>query len=146
MTKLVPLAALVLAACSQQPPAAAKNGNAVGSIGAPQAEVATAPTAAAVPVAMATAPSGLAGRWIGVEGMYLVVTPGAGDRVALEMQWSLDEKGTFAGRRVGDGIAFTRNNTLETLKPSDGNATGLKYLAGKKDCLTVKPGEGYCRS
>ena len=54
--------------------------------------------------------------------------------------------GREPGRRVGDGIAFTRNNTLETLKPSDGKVTGLKYLAGKKDCLTVSPGEGYCRS
>ena len=30
-------------------------------------------------------------------------------------------------------------------EPTDGDATGLKYLAGKKDCLTVEPGEGYCR-
>ena len=145
MIKLVLLPAMMLAACGQQPPAAAENGSKVGSIGAPQVAVAKAPTTPAAPVAMASAPSGLAGRWVGVEGMYLVVTPGAGDRVDLEMQWSLDDQGKFEGRRVGDGIAFTRNGTLETLKPSDGNATGLKYLAGKKDCLTVKPGEGYCR-
>jgi hypothetical protein len=33
----------------------------------------------------------------------------------------------------------------EARSVTNGDATGLKYLAGKTDCLTVKSGEGYCR-
>ena len=28
---------------------------------------------------------------------------------------------------------------------TDGDATGMKWLAGKARCLTVRVGEGYCR-
>ena len=38
-----------------------------------------------------------------------------------------------------------RNGVAETAVPGNGDAAGLKYLAGKQDCLVVKPGEGYCR-
>jgi hypothetical protein len=87
------------------------------------------------------------GRWRGVEGLNLVVSPRAGsdDSVSLAMQWSLDDKGTYAGKVTAEGIAFERNGARQVLRPSDGAATGLKYLDGKKDCLTVTPGEGYCR-
>ncbi|KTW13664.1 hypothetical protein [Sphingomonas sanguinis] len=86
------------------------------------------------------------GRYIGVEGMFLTIkhaaTPG---RYRMEMQWDLDHKGEFRGEQVGDTIVFERNGVRETLRPTNGDATGLKYLAGKTDCLTVKPGEGYCK-
>lgn len=86
------------------------------------------------------------GRWTGVEGMYLVVakdkTPGS---YTLEMQYDLDHKATTTGRAQGDTIVFTRDGKPEALKPTDGNGTGLKYLVGKKECLRVKDGEGYCR-
>lgn len=86
------------------------------------------------------------GRWTGVEGTYLVVRAGDGvGRYTLEMQYTLDDTGTFAGTGNADGIAFTRPDGNHQLRHTDGNATGLKYLAGKKDCLTVKTGEGYCR-
>ena len=49
------------------------------------------------------------------------------------------------GSVTAEGLRFMRNGVAETAVPSDGDATGLKYLAGKQDCLTVKPGEGYCR-
>lgn len=84
------------------------------------------------------------GRWIGVEGMFLNVTKRDGG-VKLEMQWDLDHKGSFDGTITAEGIAFTRDGKDLVLKPTDGDATGLKYLAGKKDCLTVASGEGYCR-
>lgn len=86
------------------------------------------------------------GRWTGVEGTYLVVRKGDGiGRYTLEMQYTLDDSGTFAGTANADGIAFTRPDGAQQLRHTDGAATGLKYLAGKKDCLTVKTGEGYCR-
>ena len=89
----------------------------------------------------------LTGRWTGVEGMYLAVTPKAQTgQYTLEMQYDLDHKVTVDGRDApGGGIAFTRDGEELVLRPSDGAATGLKYLAEKTDCLTVAQGEGYCR-
>jgi hypothetical protein len=88
----------------------------------------------------------LAGRWTGVEGMYLVVRPaGVAGRYKLEMQWDLDHKGRFDGVAEDGGIAFTRDGVKQMLRSSDGSDTGLKYLADKNDCLFVKAGEGYCR-
>jgi hypothetical protein len=69
--------------------------------------------------------------------------PGGG--VTLDMQWDLDHKGRFDGSVTAEGLRFMRDGVAETAVRTDGDATGLKYLAGKKDCLTVKPGEGYCR-
>lgn len=92
------------------------------------------------------APADPVGRWTGVEGTYLIVKRGARPGTyRLTMQWSLDDKGSFDGVARGDTIEFDRGATRETLRPTNGDATGLKYLAGKKDCLTVKVGEGYCR-
>ncbi|KQM87319.1 hypothetical protein ASE67_06265 [Sphingomonas sp. Leaf23] len=102
-------------------------------------------TAAAAATAAAEATRYL-GRWIGVEGMYLNVTqaatPGA---VTLEMQYDLDNKGQYTGTVTPEGIRFKRGADTLLLRPSNGDATGLKWLAGKKDCLTVASGEGYCR-
>lgn len=88
------------------------------------------------------------GRWRGVEGLNLVIAKdakkGAGHYM-LTQQYTLDDKGVFAGTAVGDVIQFHRPDGDRTLRETDGAATGLKYLATKKDCLTVKPGEGYCR-
>ena len=85
------------------------------------------------------------GRWTGVEGMYLVVASKPGGGVTLDMQWDLDNKGTFDGSVTAEGLRFMRNGVAESAVHTDGDATGLKYLAGKQDCLTVKSGEGYCR-
>ena len=53
--------------------------------------------------------------------------------------------GAKQGVGTSAGIAFTRPDGKQLLRASDGDATGLKWLAGKKDCLKVKDGEGYCR-
>lgn len=86
------------------------------------------------------------GRWTGVEGMFLDVTSGgAPGRYRLTMQYDLDHRGTFAAQQNGAALMFERNGRPLVLRPTDGAATGLRYLAGKRDCLTVAPGEGYCR-
>ncbi len=88
------------------------------------------------------------GRWRGVEGLNLVIAKDAkkGEgSYTLTDQYTLDAKGVFAGHAVGDTIQFTRPDGDQVLRATDGMATGLKYLATKKDCLTVKPTEGYCR-
>jgi len=130
-------AMLALIACSGPAPDTSSDGN-MTSVGSVERKV-TAPR----PVA-----PDYTGRWIGVEGMVLDIAPaptGAPGRYTLTMQWDLDNKGSFDGVAAGDTIAFDRNGIRETLRPTNGAATGLKYLAGKTDCLTVKPGEGYCR-
>jgi hypothetical protein len=57
----------------------------------------------------------------------------------------LDSARTFAGAATGDQVDFERDGIKESLRATDGNTTGMKWLAGKADCLTVKTGEGYCR-
>ncbi len=106
------------------------------------------PTPTPTATASATATPGAdhyLGRWTGVEGMYLVVSDPAQGDVKLEMQYDLDNKGDYTGTVTPEGIRFQRGTETLTLRPTDGDATGLKWLAGRKDCLTVKPGEGYCR-
>jgi hypothetical protein len=123
---------ILFAACStpKEPPAAAPPSSST----TPAAPTASRPDAS------------FAGRYRGVEGMYLVVAPpDAAGRTKLEMQYDLDHKGTFDGTTTSEGISFVRDGKTEVLRPSDGDKTGLKYLAGKKDCLTVREGEGYCR-
>jgi len=89
------------------------------------------------------------GKWIGVEGLVLTIEkdPAGPGRYRLTNTYSLDQgaTGTFAGVASEDGINFTRPDGARVLRASDGAATGLKYLDGKKDCLTVTVGEGYCR-
>lgn len=93
-------------------------------------------------------PAQWVGRWVGVEGMYLDIQPDAArgpGAFTLEMQYSLDDSGTFPGDAVGNGIRFTRPDGTFLLTATDGEATGLRYLLEKQDCLTVTTGEGYCR-
>lgn len=85
------------------------------------------------------------GRWIGVEGLVLDIQPGGRrGRYALSVTL-LDGTGRYEGRADGDVIRFVRDGAQETIRKTDGAATGLKYLAEKKDCLTIKEGEGFCR-
>lgn len=114
------------------------------------ADTDTRPSPSATPSARATTTSAVdpfAGRWTGVEGMYLAATPtGAPGRYTLDMRYDLDHRTTLPGRRTDEGIAFTRNGEQLVLTRGTGAQTGLKYLAGKQDCLIVSSGEGYCRA
>ena len=145
MKTVILLAGLALAACSGPAPDTRSDGN-MTSAGAIDNSVLSDPSPAANAAQAAAATVDYAGRWIGVEGMYLnIASAGAPGRYRLDMQWDLDNKGKFDGVATGDTIAFDRGGVRETLRPTNGDATGLKYLFGKTDCLTVKPGEGYCR-
>jgi len=133
MKALTLLATVALAACSGPAPDTSGDGN-MTSAGSIERKTTT------------SAPRDYTGRWIGVEGMVLdIAHAGAPGHYDLTMQWDLDHKGNFDGTANGRTITFIRNDIPETLRPTDGDATGLKYLSGKTDCLTVKPGEGYCR-
>lgn len=106
-----------------------------------EADVAASP----VPAAVSHRFAAWTGKWVGVEGMYAVVTLAEPGRYRLEMQSDLDTKGSYDGADSAAGIAFTRGDEAVTLRAGSGDDTGLKYLAGKNDCLVVSPGEGYCR-
>lgn len=86
-----------------------------------------------------------AGKWIGPEGMYVQITPTGVGVYDLEMQSDLDTKGTYKGREADGGISFQRGGEDMLLRAATGDQTGLKYLAGKPNCLMVKSGEGYCK-
>lgn len=150
MKQSAPLAlaiALSLAACNGAPPSTTANSMTSAGATEPAADNIAAPAATPRPApSTATASRDYAGRWIGVEGTYLNVTPTGPNTASLEMQYDLDNKGTYPAIVTPEGLRFTRNGETLLLRPSDGDATGLKWLAGKRDCLTVKSGEGYCRA
>lgn len=148
-------AVATLAACSDRQPAAdtpapneAKAVDATPVEPAPVVDDADASPAPVTPPATpdtAKVEADYLGRWTGVEGMYLVVAAKPGGGVTLDMQWDLDNKGKFDGSVTAEGLRFMRNGVAENAVHTDGDATGLKHLAGKQDCLTVKSGEGYCK-
>lgn len=85
------------------------------------------------------------GRWIGVEGLTLDIQPG-GKRGRYGLTVTLlDGTSSYVGRADGASIRFTRDGIEEVIRHTNGLATGLKYLAEKRDCLTIKEGEGFCR-
>jgi hypothetical protein len=83
------------------------------------------------------------GRWNGPEGTYLEVA-GAGGVYEITVK-DLDAARTFRGVAAGDRIELERDGATESLRATDGDETGMKWLAGKTNCLTIKPGEGFCR-
>lgn len=150
MTALVALAAL--GACGTvEPTESIPNGTVDTSVIDAMANETPVPANAidsAITPVEAVNPADWVGRWTGVEGMYLDIQPDAArgnGAFTLEMQYSLDDQGTFPGDAVGNGIRFTRPDGTFLLTATDGEATGLKYLLEKQDCLTVTTGEGYCR-
>jgi hypothetical protein len=158
MNRIALLALTVsLAACNGAPPSIAANSMTSAGATEPAADNIAAATAETPTPAPTSAPSAEAttetartysGRWIGVEGMYLDVTPTGATTATLKMRWGLDAdmEGRFPASVTRDGLRFTRDGETLLLRPSDGDATGLKWLAGKKDCLTVATDEGYCRA
>lgn len=105
------------------------------------------PEPPAAPASTVPAPSALhgwLGRWTGVEGTYLqlVALPDAKIQVIVK---NLDGERSFEGVSGEQQIVFERDGVQEKIVATDGKATGMKWLADKTRCLTIKPGEGYCR-
>lgn len=139
------LLALCTGACSDgaQDDAAAPSGD----ISAIDVE-GTGETGASAPATQPVLRDEWVGRWIGVEGLNLTIAKGAeAGHYQLDMQYGTDADmaGSYDGVGTADGIAFTRPDGTQLLRAASGDETGLKYLAGKTDCLKVKDGEGYCR-
>jgi hypothetical protein len=83
------------------------------------------------------------GRWTGPEGTFLEIRKDQ-DRYSVTIQ-DLDGPSTFDGVAVADGIQFVRDGKRELLHATDGPGTGMKWLQDEENCLTVSPGEGFCR-
>jgi hypothetical protein len=83
------------------------------------------------------------GQWNGPEGTFLRLEGGKG-RYKITIQ-DLDGPRTYQGTTVGAQIQFDRNGETESIRATSGPETGMKWLIDKADCLTVQPGEGYCR-
>ena len=85
------------------------------------------------------------GRWIGVEGLALDIQPGDAPGDYNLMIARLDATDDYPAKADGDVIRFERAGVSETIRKATGAQTGLKWLAGKQDCLMIKSGEGFCR-
>lgn len=83
------------------------------------------------------------GQWTGPEGTFLRLE-GANGTYTITIQ-DLDGPKTYRGIAAGDLIEFERNGVKEVLHPTNGIDTGMKWLSDKSVCLTVRPGEGFCR-
>jgi len=86
---------------------------------------------------------GWVGKWQGPEGTSLEI---AKQEVGYEVTvTNLDGPRSFHGVAADEVLEFERDGVLRALRAGDGAATGMKWLADRKDCLVVKQGEGYCR-
>jgi hypothetical protein len=83
------------------------------------------------------------GRWDGPEGTFLRLD-GRNGRYTVTIQ-NLDGPRTFDGVAADEHVRFDRDGAQESLRATNGAGTGMKWLSDKTDCLTVRPGEGYCR-
>lgn len=129
--------ALSLTACSRDPAPSS------GSAPKPEASVGASSASAPPPAGLAPLTDGWLGQWNGPEGTFLRITGGRG-RYELTLQ-DLDGPRHYSGRAVDGHIEFERQGRTETIRATDGRATGMKWLDGKQNCLTVRSGEGYCR-
>lgn len=96
------------------------------------------------PAAVAdSVPEAWMGRWTGPEGTLLDLSRSGG--VYTVKITSLDGPATYEGKGVGDHIEFQRDGKLETIRATNGQETGMKWLAEKTNCLTIRQSEGFCR-
>ena len=132
---------LSLSACRAPAPPAVPSAPVVPE--APTAAATDVATPPAAPAPLAPAAASWVGKWIGPEGTFLEVTETDG-AYKLTIQ-TLDGPTTYDAVAVEDRIEFQRNGVLETIRATGGAETGMKWLLDKKDCLTIKTGEGFCR-
>lgn len=83
------------------------------------------------------------GQWTGPEGTFLRIEGGQG-KYQITIR-DLDASRIYTGMSDGTTIRFDRNGVKESIHATNGEQTGMKWLQGKTNCLTVREGEGYCR-
>ncbi|HEY1099440.1 MAG TPA: hypothetical protein VGF99_10950, partial [Myxococcota bacterium] len=108
-------------------------------VAAPTPKAPDAPKAEALPT------DAWLGKWVGVEGLALVIDKGPGGPGNYKLTISsMDGTTSHAGVADVDRIRFERNGT-EYIRAGKGTDTGLKWLADKNNCLIIKEAEGFCR-
>ena len=83
------------------------------------------------------------GQWNGPEGTFLRLEGGKGS-YDITIQ-DLDGPRIYQGTAAGAQIQFDRNGEQASIRATGGKETEMKWLRDKSNCLTIKPGEGYCR-
>ncbi len=83
------------------------------------------------------------GQWNGPEGTFLRLAGGKGI-YEITIQ-NLDGPRIYKGSAVDGQIRFYRGGVEESIHATNGTKTGMQWLSDKSNCLTVRPGEGYCR-
>lgn len=147
MKALLPIALMLgLAACSDKPEVANVATDNVQEVAdLTEVPVEDVSENAAEPGDKALPTDAWLGKWVGVEGLALDIQPGDGPgKYALSVTL-LDGTSNYEGTGEGETIRFTRAGKTETIRKATGDQTGLKYLAGKPNCLMIKSGEGFCR-
>lgn len=86
-----------------------------------------------------------AGKWVGVEGMFVEITPDKPDTYTIRIQPDLDTLAMVTGRDGPNGIDYPWQGATKTLRAGKGSDAELRYLDGKSDCLIVETGVGFCR-
>lgn len=84
------------------------------------------------------------GVWNGPEGTYLELIAKDDSTFTVLIQ-DLDEERSFVGTAGTDYIQFERDGVQEKIRATNGEDTGMKWLADSERCLTINEGEGYCR-
>jgi hypothetical protein len=140
--------ALSLGACASDPKpnVAPPSTPATSPTGSPVASPSGSPVASpsGSPGATAGKAEAMVGKWPGVEGASLNIAK-TGDKYSIEIT-AKDGTKKFEGTAKGDTIEFKRGDKTETIKAATGDETGVKGLAGKKECVVVTKGsEGFCR-
>lgn len=126
--------ALTVAACSPQP---------AETPASSAAESAAVSLASHLAVSAPAVASDYAGKWQGVEGTSLEITP-QGDAYRIIVT-NLDGPREFTGTAADGGIQFMRDGATLVIRKGSGEETGMKWLAGKTNCVVVAANEGYCR-
>lgn len=85
------------------------------------------------------------GKWLGAEGLVLNIQPAGEPGHYMLSVTLLDGTNSYEGTADGDMIRFVRNGRPESIRAATGDETGLKWLAGKQNCLMIREGEGFCR-
>jgi hypothetical protein len=128
---LVAAMALALAACA--PPAQESAVPSAEPMASADAKKAPPPTDAWI------------GKWIGVEGNFLDIQAGSAPGVYAITEQTLDGPKTYVGTGKDMTIEIVDSGKTFAIHAGTGDETGLKYLAGKNDCLIIEPSRGFCR-
>lgn len=134
---------ILLGACSPAPSADAIAASQTSESAAMSITAAEAASQAVAEAMTSIDATGYVGKWTGPEATAMTITP-VGSQYEVVIT-NLDGPRTFTGSLEGDGIHITRDATPLVIHKGDGEATGMKWLADKKDCLVVAANEGFCK-